>query len=178
MTRAFAAALVASALLLAAAVLGRVVGRPLVPGWLMVAVFAGVAISMVTLVVRMRGAAADAAADGSAAWSWSHAPSAIVTTGVILASAAFMLAIAAFIGLKDGGPAQGRPDCEFRLNNKGAETCVDEATYRRAGASEQSLFLSIAAAFIACETVAFACTRDAGRSSPIWVEGTREADWG
>lgn len=113
MKRAFAAALVASVLLLGAAVLGRVVGRPLVPGWLMVPVCAGVAIGMVTLVVRMRGAAADSAADGSALWSWAQAPSAIVTAGVILASAAFMLAVAAFIGLKDGGPMRGRPDCEF-----------------------------------------------------------------
>lgn len=178
--RALAAALAASALLVVAAVAVRVVGRPLVPVWLIFVSGLGALAGLAALIWRRREAAADAAADGASdgsAASWSQAPTAIVTTGVILAAAGFMLAIAAFMGLKDGGPAESRPDCEFPLNNKGAGTCVDEATYHRAGASEQSLFLSVVAAFIACETVAFAGMKDTGRASPIWVEGTREADW-
>lgn len=177
MKGALAGALSGSALLLGAAILGRLLGRPLVPDWVMVASFLGALAAFAALIFRMREAAADAAVDGSAVWSWSQAPSAGVAAGVILVSAAFMVAITAFLGLKQGGPAQGRPGCEFRLNNKGAETCVDEATYGRAGASEQSLFLSIAAAFIAFDALGFACTREASGSSPIWVEGTRDADW-
>lgn len=179
--RALVVALAASALLVAAAVAVRVVGRPLVPVWIIFVSGLGALAGLAALILRMREAAADAGADGAsdgrAAWSSSQAPSAIVATGVILVSAAFVLVVAAFIGLKDGGPIESRPDCQFPLNNKGAGPCVDEATYHRAGASEQSLFLSGVAAFIAFETVAFACTPDTGRSSPIWVEGTREADW-
>ena len=177
MKGAFAGALSWSALLLGAAILGRVLGRPLIPDWLLFASFLGALAGLAVLAFRIREAAADAAVDGNAAWSWSQAPSAVVNAGVILGSAGFLVAMTAFLGLRQGGPAEGRPGCEFRLNNKGAETCVDEATYGRAGAAEQSLFLSIAAAFIAFETLGFACTKDASGSSPIWVEGTRDTDW-